>query len=70
MEREERKGRLGSVIKLLNKLIGDPSNQSGIPKDELYKRRLSIFEKLGWEHLVENDRKWRVIDCPKTYTLF
>jgi hypothetical protein len=70
LEREERRGRLGAVLKLLNKLISDPSNSSGIAKEELYKQRVVVFEKLGFTHLIENDAKWRVIDCPKKYTLF
>lgn len=58
------------MIKLLTKLINDQSNSSGIPKEELYTRRTALFEQLGWTHLVENDRKWRIIDCPKSYALF
>lgn len=70
LSREEKKGRWGAVVKLLSKLIGDQSNSSGIGKDELYRRRTAALEKLGWTHLLENDRKWRVIDCPKAYALF
>jgi tripeptidyl-peptidase II len=70
LERDARKGRWGLVVKLLNKLLADPGNSSGIPKEELYKRRLAAYETLGWRHLLENERKWRVIDCPKDYALF
>lgn len=70
LQRDEAKGHLGSVLKLLNKLIGDNSNTSTIPKEDLLTRRAAVFEKLGWDHLVVNDKKWRVIDNPKSYTLF
>lgn len=70
LERDARKGRWGLVLKLLNKLLADPSNGSGIPKEELYQRRLAAYETLGWRHLLENERKWRIIDCPKDYALF
>eukprot|EP00624_Nannochloropsis_granulata_P005147 evm.model.NODE_3634_length_32890_cov_30.974672.4 len=70
LERDMRQGRWGLVLKLLNKLLGDGGNQSGIEKKELYERRTEVFAKLGWTHLLENERKWRVIDCPSNYYLF
>lgn len=70
LERDARQGRWGLVLKLLNKLLGDGGNQSGIEKNELYERRTEVFAKLGWTHLLENERKWRVIDCPTNYYLF
>lgn len=70
LERDARKGRWGLVVKALNKLLGDAGNGSGIPKEELYKRRLEAYTQLGWTHLLENERKLRVIDCPKDYALF
>ncbi len=70
LERDARKGRWGLVLKLLNKLLGDAGNSSGMEKKELYARRLAVFEQLGWTHLLENERKWRVIDCPTGYALF
>jgi hypothetical protein len=65
-----RKEHWGAVLKLLAKLIGDPSNSSGIAVDELYKQRTEVLERLGWHHLTEMDKKWRVISAPKSYTLF
>ena len=70
LERDARKGRWGLVVKTLNKLLGNSGNGSGIPKEELYRRRLEAYTQLGWTHLLENERKWRVIDCPKDYALF
>lgn len=70
LDRDAGYGRWGLVLKVLNKLLGDAGNSSGIDKKELYERRLKVFEHLGWTHLIENERKWRVIDCPTSYSLF
>jgi len=70
LERDAQQGRWGLVLKRLNKLLGDAGNQSGIEKKELYERRAEVFAKLGWTHLLENERKWRVIDCPANDYLF
>lgn len=74
MEREERAGRYGSTIKIINKLLSKEIKEKdfigSISKSSLFEKRAEIFEKLGYSVLVEYDKKNRIIACPKSYALF
>jgi len=75
LERDAQAGRSGSVLKLLNTLIktnGEDTKGGICPlsKSELLERRAALFEKLGYSHLLTNDKKWRAIASPKSYALF
>jgi hypothetical protein len=74
IERETRAGRLGSVLKILNKLIPKEIKEKDaikvLSRSELMEKRAAIFEELGFDVLVDYDKKTRVIACPKDYALF
>uniref|UniRef100_A0A7S1YW11 Tripeptidyl-peptidase II n=1 Tax=Ditylum brightwellii TaxID=49249 RepID=A0A7S1YW11_9STRA len=75
LERERRKGRLGSVLNLLKKLIeNDGEDTKGgicpISKPDLLKQRASVFEELGYDHLVEYDKLRSLLSSPKEFALF
>jgi uncharacterized membrane-anchored protein YjiN (DUF445 family) len=74
MEREERAGRYGLALKVINKVLSkeikDKDFTGSISKPSLLEKRAAIFEKLGYSVLVEYDKKNRIIACPKSYALF
>jgi hypothetical protein len=74
MEREERAGRYGCTIKIINKLLSKEVKEKdfigSVSKSSLFEKRAEIFEKLGYSVLVEYDKKNRIIACPKSYALF
>ena len=75
IERGERAGRMGAVLKLLNDLLkknGDDTKGGICPmtKSDLLGRRAKVLDQLGFSHLSENDMKWRVIASPKSFALF
>ncbi|CAM9495329.1 unnamed protein product [Ectocarpus fasciculatus] len=63
-----RKRRLGMMVKLLSKLIS--SSSKTVSKEEASTARAKVFEELGWDHLVEGDKKWAVLGHPKSFALF
>ncbi|CAN0381743.1 unnamed protein product [Ascophyllum nodosum] len=63
-----RKQRLGTMLKILTKLMS--STSKAISKEEATSKRALIFKELGWDHLMESDRKWTVIGYPRSYPLF
>ncbi|CAM9991656.1 unnamed protein product [Ectocarpus sp. 12 AP-2014] len=63
-----RKRRLGMMVKLLSKLIS--SSSKTVSKEEASTARAKVFEELGWDHLVEGDKKWAVVGHPKSFALF
>jgi hypothetical protein len=74
MEREERAGRYGSTLKVINKLLSKDIKEKdfigSMSKSSLLEKRAEIFEKLGYSVLVEYDKTNRIIACPKSYALF
>jgi len=74
IERETRAARYGIVLKTINKLIGKENKDKdairALSKSELLEKRAQIFAKLGYDILVDYDKKTRVIACPKSYALF
>eukprot|EP00903_Cladosiphon_okamuranus_P011552 g10875.t1 len=63
-----RKNRLGMMVKLLTKLIN--SSSKAVSKEEATTDRAKVFQDLGWDHLVEGDKKWALLGHPKSFTLF
>lgn len=64
---EERSGRLGTALKVLNEMIqgdGEPS------KKKLYELRISLLEKIGWSHLVVYEKQWMLVRFPPRLPLF
>ena len=41
-----------------------------LSKDEATTERAKVFQDLGWDHLVEGDKKWAVLGHPKSFALF
>jgi len=75
LEREKGDNHLGEILKLLNKLIkskGEETKDSFCPLSlsDLLKRREDVLKELNCDHLIENDKKWRLIFDPKDYGLF
>lgn len=75
LARERRAKRFGETIKLLNKLIkskGEDTKDGIYPLSlsDVFERRADILKEMGSNHLVENDRKWRLICNPKEYAVF
>ena len=75
LEKERRNNCPGLVLKLLTKLLEkDGEDTKGgicpLSKAELLNRRAEIFETLGYSHLVQNDKMWRLLSSPKDFALF
>jgi hypothetical protein len=74
LEREERAGRYGIVLKLISKLLSKEVKEKDfvkpLSKRDLLEKRAIILGTLGYSILVEHDKKTRVIACPKAYALF
>jgi tripeptidyl-peptidase-2 len=75
LEMERRMGRPGLVLKLINKLLekdGEDTKGGICPmsKAELLDRRAAVLESLGYVHLSENDKLWRVLSSPKNFAPF
>jgi len=70
--REERAGRYGTILKLLNKLLGKEVKDAIKPmsKSSILEKRQEILAVLGYDALVEYDKRTRIISCPKSYMLF
>ncbi|KAJ9553504.1 hypothetical protein OSB04_017549 [Centaurea solstitialis] len=67
MIRERHNGRLGSALKVVNGMIqeeGDP------PKKQLYEKRISLLEEIGWGHLVTYEKHWMLVRFPPSLPLF
>lgn len=39
-------------------------------KEEATTERAKVLQDLGWNHLVEGDKKWAVLGHPKSFALF
>ncbi|KAK3447198.1 hypothetical protein EUGRSUZ_A02778 [Eucalyptus grandis] len=65
--REQRHGRLGTALKVLNDMIqedGDP------PKRKLFELKLTLVEEIGWSHLLRYEREWMHVRFPACLPLF
>jgi tripeptidyl-peptidase-2 len=60
IRRERRHSRYGAAIKLLDRYIA-----ASAPNYWYHKKRRDTYEKLGWKHLFESERRWLVIRFPK-----
>jgi tripeptidyl-peptidase-2 len=74
LEREKRAGRYGTVVKVLNKLLGKEVKEKDfmypVTKAQLLEERTAALTKLGYTTLVDRDQKTRGVACPKSYALF
>jgi len=74
MAREEKAGRLGAVMKVINKILAKDIKEKDyllpISKSALYEKRVEILTKLGYISLADHDKCTRVISCPPTYSGF
>ncbi|KAK3447201.1 hypothetical protein EUGRSUZ_A02780 [Eucalyptus grandis] len=65
--REQRHGRLGTALKVLNDIIqedGDP------PKRKLFELKLNLLEEIGWSYLLKYEREWMHVRFPACLPLF
>ncbi len=65
IRRERRRERFGAALELLNEQISKAK-----PTFWYHKKRRDIYEKLGWDHLWENERRWLRIRFPDAYEKF
>jgi len=65
VRRERRKSRYGTALKLLNKHI--PNSE---PTYWYIKKRRDIYEKLGWTHVWEYEKRWLLRKFPDNVTPF
>jgi tripeptidyl-peptidase-2 len=75
LEKERRMGRPGLVLKLISKpLEKDGEDTKGgicpLSKTDLLNRRAEVLESLGYSHLAENDKMWRLLSSPKEFAPF
>lgn len=75
LEKERRMGRLGLVLKLITKLLEkDGEDTKGgicpLSKSDLLDRRAEVLKTLGYAHLSEYDKSWRVLSSPKDFAPF
>ena len=72
--REERAGRWGLVLKIVNKLLSKELKEKEyvlpISKPALFDKRVEALSAMKYEALVEHDKMSRVISCPPTYAAF
>ncbi|MCL4177805.1 MAG: S8 family serine peptidase [Verrucomicrobia bacterium] len=65
IRREWRQGRLGEALRLLQgKLISSPVDAT------LQRKRIQLFEALGWEAWAEHERQWQLVRFPCGYPRF
>jgi tripeptidyl-peptidase-2 len=65
VRRESRKGRYGNALKLLNEQI-----PTSAPNFMYIKKRRDLYEKLGWKHCWDYEKRWLVIRFPQDYEAF
>jgi tripeptidyl-peptidase-2 len=65
IRRERRQGRYGNALELLNKYIPTSS-----PNYWYIKKRCDVFEKLGWMHCWEQEKRRLLIEFPEKYEPF
>jgi tripeptidyl-peptidase-2 len=65
IRRERRRGNYGESLKLLEKNISSSGSNFW-----LFKKRRDIYEKLGWQHLWEYERRWLMIRFPAQTKFF
>lgn len=41
-----------------------------VSREQATTERAKVFQDLGWDHLVEGDKKWAVLGHPKSFALF
>jgi hypothetical protein len=75
LEKERRLGRSGLVLKLITKLLekDGEDTKGGIcqfSKAELLNRRAEVLETMGYSHLAQNDKMWRLISSPTAFSPF
>ncbi|PIA53523.1 hypothetical protein AQUCO_00900248v1 [Aquilegia coerulea] len=67
VERERRRGRLGTSLKVLVDMIQDDGEP---PKRKLYDLKLSLLNEIGWSHLVSYEKRWMHVRFPSSLPLF
>ncbi|XP_058205932.1 tripeptidyl-peptidase 2 isoform X1 [Rhododendron vialii] len=65
--REQRCGRLGTALKVLNDMIQEDGEP---PKKKLHELKLSLLDQIGWDHLVSYERRWMHVRFPPSLPLF
>ncbi|KAE9464869.1 hypothetical protein C3L33_03223, partial [Rhododendron williamsianum] len=65
--REQRCGRLGTALKVLNDMIQEDGEP---PKKKLHELKLSLLDQIGWDHLVAYERRWMHVRFPPSLPLF
>jgi hypothetical protein len=73
--REMRAGLYGLALKCINALLDDESKGQEckirpMSRTTLLAKRASIFVALGFNSLIENEIRVRVVSCPKSFRLF
>jgi len=73
LRRDELGGRYGMMLKLLNKLLTGKEVKDAVQplsRSDLYKKRVEVLKKLGYDALVEYDTRNRIVSSPKAWMLF
>ncbi|KAI6696312.1 hypothetical protein NL676_016431 [Syzygium grande] len=65
--REQRHGRLGTALKVLNDMIQEDVDP---PKKKLFELKLTLLEEIGWIHLLRYEREWMHVRFPACLPLF
>ncbi|XP_009617650.1 tripeptidyl-peptidase 2 [Nicotiana tomentosiformis] len=65
--RERHHGRLGTALKVLIDIIQDDADP---PKKKFYELKLSLFDQIGWSHLVVYEKQWMQVRFPSSLPLF
>ncbi|XP_072983794.1 tripeptidyl-peptidase 2 isoform X2 [Typha latifolia] len=64
---EDRCGRLGTALKMLNNMIQDESEP---PKKKLYDLKIQLLDEIGWRHVASYERQWMHVRFPSCLPLF
>lgn len=74
IQRDEKEKRYASVVKVINKMLAKEVKEKDMikpmSKTDLLTKREAMLEKLGFNVLVEQERRSRVMACPKEFALF
>jgi hypothetical protein len=76
MIRDEQARHFGLVLQRIEKLLGNQKESSPkdvirpLSKSELYAKRIQIWETMGCTSLVNLDKRARVVNGPKAFSLF
>ena len=59
------KGETGASLKILLSMIDKYDGKKHLATESVLRGELlALYEKIGWDHLVDNEKRWQQLHCP------